>query len=160
MKKKTKQKQKPIKEQAPVFTIGELDLILKIDFRDQDLEKKDQEKTENKDDKYYKLEDLTDIKSLSFLHKNEEVLKRFQVQSRNEILRLLLIGNQNMSKPTQIDYICMGMPKFEGEEEFFNDVLDSITKKVGITLNKKPLKETYRYYIRIEMSHKGKTKEI
>ena len=54
----------------------------------------------------------------------------------------------------------MGMPKFEGEEEFFNDVLDSITKKVGITLNKKPLKETYRYYIRIEMSHKGKTKEI
>ena len=160
MKKKTKQKQKPIKEQAPVFTIGELDLILKIDFRDQDLEKKDQEKTENKDDKYYKLEDLTDIKSLSFLHKNEEVLKRFQVQSKNEILRLLLIGNQNMSQPTQIDYICMGMPKFEGEEEFFNDVLDSITKKVGIILNKKPLKETYRYYIRIEMSHKGKKKEI
>ena len=172
MKKKAKPKQKQVKEETPIFTIGELDLILKIDFRDKDLEKKDKEKSENQenqenpqnqenpDDKYYKLEELTEIKSLSFLHKNEEVLKRFQVQSKNDILKLLLIGNQNMNKPTQIDYICMGMPKFEGEEEFFNDVLDSITKKMGITLNKKPLKETYRYCIKIEMSHKGKQQEI
>ena len=76
-----------------------------------------------------KLEELTELKSLSFLHKNEEVLKRFEVQSKNEILKLLLIGSQNMEKQALIDYVSFGFPTFKDDEEFFNDVLDSITKK-------------------------------
>ena len=76
------------------------------------------------------------------------------------MLRLLLIGSQNMEKQTQIDYICFNIPKFEEEEEFFNDVLDYITKKNGITFNKTALSNNGRYSIKIEMSHKGETKEI
>ena len=90
-----KKNQKTSKEN-PVFTIGELNLILKIDFRDEDLKIKEKDKQEkNIKEDYYKLEDLTELKSLSFLDNNKEVLKRFQLKSNNEILRLLLIGSQN-----------------------------------------------------------------
>ena len=144
---------------SPVFTIGELDIILKIDFRDEDLKKKENN-SENNEDQYYKLEDLTEIKSLSFLHNNKEVLNRFQLKTNNEMLRLLLIGSQNMEKQTQIDYVCFNIPKFEEEEEFFNDVLDYITKKNGITFNKTALSNNGRFSIKIEMTHKGEKKEI
>lgn len=44
-----KKNQKAIKDAtSPVFTIGELDLVLKIDFRDKDLEKKEQEQEQEK----------------------------------------------------------------------------------------------------------------
>ena len=147
---------------SPLFTIGELNIILKIDFHDEDLEIKDQGNKENqKNEKnYYKLEDLKDIKSLSFLHKKEEILNRFHLKTNNEFLRLLIIGSQNMEKQTQIDYICFNIPIFEGEEKFFNDVLDFITKKYGIIFNKIPLSEKGKYSIKIEMSHKGETQEI
>ena len=148
-------------KESPVFTIGELNIILKIDFRDEDLKIKEKDKTENnKDKEYYKLEDLNEIKSLSFLDNNKEVLNRFQLKTNNEMLKLILIGSQNMEKQTEIDYICINIPKFEGEEAFFNNVLDYITKKNGITLNKTPLNMNGKYSIKIEMSHKGEKKEI
>ena len=155
-----KKNQKTSKEN-PVFTIGELNLILKIDFRDEDLKIKEKDKQEkNIKEDYYKLEDLTELKSLSFLDNNKEVLKRFQLKSNNEILRLLLIGSQNMEKQTLIDYVCINIPQFYGEEEFFNNVLDYLTKKHGIILNKTPLNQNGNYSIRIKMSHKGEKKEI
>ena len=152
-----KKNQKSSKE-SPTFTIGELNIILKIDFRDEDLLIKDN--SENNEKNYYKLEDLTEIKSLSFLHKNENVLKRFQLETANEMLRLLLIGSQNMEKQTLIDYVCINIPTFSGEEKFFNDVLDSITKRYGIQLNRTPLNTNGKYSIKIEMSHNGKQQEI
>ena len=152
-----KKNQKSSKE-SPTFTIGELNIILKIDFRDEDLLIKDN--SENNEKNYYKLEDLTEIKSLSFLHKNENVLKRFQLETANKMLRLLLIGSQNMEKQTLIDYVCINIPTFSGEEKFFNDVLDSITKRYGIQLNRTPLNTNGKYSIKIEMSHNGKQQEI
>ena len=65
-----------------------------------------------------------------------------------------------MEKQTPIDYICFNIPKFEGEEEFFNDVLDYFIKKNGITFNKTGLSSNGRFSIKIEISHKGETKEI
>ncbi len=153
-----KKNQKASKENS-TFTIGELNIILKIDFRDEDLEIKD--KAENKSEKqYYKLKDLNEIKSLSFLDKREDILKRFQLKTNNEILKLLLIGSKNMAKQGLIDYVCFNIPKFEEEEEFFNDVLDSITKRYGIIFNKVPLSPNGSYSIKIEMSHKKEKNEI
>ena len=151
-----------ISKDSPVFKIVILDIILKIEFHDEDLEIKEQNNSENQNNekKYYKLEDLKDIKSLSFIHKNEEILKRFHLKANNEFLRLLLIGSQNMEKQSLVDYICFNIPKFEEEEEFFNDVLDFITKKNGIIFNKTPLSNNGKYSIKIEMSHKGETQEI
>ena len=98
-----KKSQKSSKEN-PTFTIGELNIILKIDFRDEDLEIKDNSGNDS-EKQYYKLEELTKIKSLSFLHKNEETLNRFHLETSNEMLKLLLIGSKNMEKRGLIDYI-------------------------------------------------------
>ena len=161
MKKKNQQKQKVIPI-SPVFTMGELNLILKIDFHDDDLEIKDEEKKQegNADKQYYNLEDLKDIKSLKFIEGNEKLINRIKVRANNEILKLLLIGNKNFNTKTQVDFICFGIPKFEEDEEFFNNILDSVMKKTGITLNKTPLDINGKYSIKIEMTHKKKKKEI
>ena len=153
-----KKSQKSSKEN-PTFTIGELNIILKIDFRDEDLEIKDNSGNDS-EKQYYKLEELTKIKSLSFLHKNEETLNRFHLETSNEMLKLLLIGSKNMEKQGLIDYICFNIPKFAEDEEFFNDVLDSITRRYGIVFNKVPLSINGGFSIKIEMSHKGEKQEI
>ena len=49
-----------------------------------------------------------------------------------------------MEKQGLIDYICFNIQKSEDEEEFFNDVLDSITKRYGIIfINKKIMQWFY-----------------
>ena len=158
--KKNQQKQKAQGGGTPLFIMGELDLLLKIDFKDEDLEVVNENAEEG--EKYTKLDldELTEIKSLKFLEKNEKVIDRFQVKPKNEMLKLLLVGNMNSSPKTPIDYICFGRPTFQDEEEFFNDVLDTILKKTGITLNKIPLDVNGKFSIKIEMTHKGKKKEI
>jgi len=158
--KKHQQKQKAQGGGTPLFIMGELDLLLKIDFKDEDLDVKNENAEEGEKNKKLELEDLKEIKSLKFLEKNDKVIDRFQVKPKNEMLKLLLVGNMNSSQKTPIDYICFGRPAFVEEEEFFNDVLDSILKKTGITLNKIPLDPNGKYSIKIEMTHKGKKQEI
>ena len=99
-----------------VLTMGELDLIFKINFKDEDLEKSSKEAKD--DDKYYKLEDLSDIKSLSFLKDKEELWNRIKLCPGNENIKLLLMGGKNCKKKCFIDYIPYGRPKFEGDEEY------------------------------------------
>ena len=159
------------KKQIPmVFTMGELDLTLKIDFKDEELEikeensNKDDEKNEskenNKQKNYYNIEDFKALKDISFLDGNKKIISRFVVNSNNELLKLLLIGNKNSEKQSKIDYICYGYPKFEEEEVFFNEILDFVTEKNGINLNKNPLNQNGNYSINIEMTHKGKKQVI
>ena len=157
--KKNQQKQKG-PTVSPVFTMGEFDITLKIDFRDEDLEIKNEEDKKEDGQKYYNLEDLKAIKDLKFIEKNEKIIDKFKVKSKNNMLKLLLIGNQNSSTKTQIDFIPYGMPKFEGDDEFFNEVFDSVIKKTGITFNKTPLDMNGKYSLKIEMTHKKKKQEI
>ena len=158
--KKKKQEKNP-----SVFSIGKLDLTLSIDFKDEDLEKKESEgenkQEENKNQKnYYNIEDFNNIKDLSFLKENKKILKRFKVKSKNEMLKLLLFGNLNREKKCQIEYISINIPKFEGEEEFFKDILNFVTQKNGLFLNENPIDKNGNYHIKIEMKHTGKYKEI
>ena len=67
-----------------MLAMGEIDLIFRINFRDEDLEKDANSKKKggddkNGDDRYYKVEELTDIKSLAFLEEREEVWVFFNV---------------------------------------------------------------------------------
>ena len=165
---KKSQKKNEVHKIPLVFTIGELDLTLHIDFRDEDLEIREEgkdnsgqnnEQQEN-DKKYYDLEELTELKQLSFLKENKTTLNRFKVKSKNEVLKLFLLGNKNSEKKCQIEYICFGFPKFEGDEDFFNNVLDYVTEKNGLKLNNKPLNINGKYTITIEMTHKGKKQNI
>jgi hypothetical protein len=70
-----------------------------------------------------------------------------------------MIGNLNSEKMSIVDYICFGAPIFTEEEEFFYDILDSVTKRYGIIFNKKPLNVNAGYYIKIEMTY-GSQKKI
>ena len=159
--KKKKQEKNP-----SVFSIGQLDLILSIDFKDEDLEIKENQnegensQADNNQKNYYNIEDFNNIKDLSFLKDNKKVLKRFKIKSKNEMLKLLLFGNLNREKKCQIEYICNNCPKFEGEEEFFKDILNFVTQKNGLFLNESPLDKNGNYNIKIEMKHKGKYNEI
>jgi len=93
MKKKQHKKAALQDNSQKVFTIGELDLTLKIDFRDEDLViEENQEKTTKN------FEDLKELKDLSFIENNKKLLSRIKVTSKNEMFKLLLIGNKNSKK--------------------------------------------------------------
>jgi hypothetical protein len=142
-----------------LFTMGELDLIFKITFKDEDLEKSENNESNNKTE-HYKLEDLNELKDLAFLGENEEIWEKIKVEPANENLKLLLTGSKNTKKKCQIDYICFGRPEFEGEEEFFEDIFDHVTSRCGLNVNKTPLDENGRYSIKIEMKFDKQIKVI
>ena len=138
--------------------MGELDLIFTIIFTDRDLEKPD---AQNEDDKYYKIEDMSSIKDLSFLKdKDEEFLNRIKIHPNNEFTKQLLLGNKISKKKSFIDFVGFGRPKFEGEEEFFNQIFNHVTLKNNLQINSTPLDEGSRYSLIIELKHNGKEQTI
>ena len=150
-------------KESHILVLGELDIILKIDFKDEDLEIKPEDDSSIKKGgpkKYYKFRHLNEISSLSFLQNNNDIINRIQLTSKKELIKLLLIGNRNSEKKSIIDYICFGAPIFEKDELFFNSFLDSITKRYGIIFNKKPLNINAGYSIKIEMTYGSQKKEI
>jgi len=152
-----------LEKESHILVLGELDIILKIDFKDEDLEIKPEDDSSIKKGgpkKYYKFRHLNEISSLSFLQNNNDIINRIQLTSKKELIKLLLIGNRNSEKKSIIDYICFGSPIFEKDELFFNSFLDSITKKYGIIFNKKPLNINAGYSIKIEMTYGSQKKEI
>ena len=152
-----------LEKESHILVLSELDIILKIDFKDEDLEIKPEDDSSIKKGgpkKYYKFRHLNEISSLSFLQNNNDIINRIQLTSKKELIKLLLIGNRNSEKKSIIDYICFGAPIFEKDELFFNSFLDSITKKYGIIFNKKPLNINAGYSIKIEMTYGSQKKEI
>ena len=143
-----------------LFTMGELDLIFKITFKDEDLEKSKSENESNNKTEHYKLEELNELKDLAFLADNEEIWEKIKLEPANENLKLLLTGSKNTKKKCQIDYICFGRPKFEGDEEFFEDIFEHVTSRSGLNVNKTPLDENGRFSIRIEMKFDKQIKVI
>jgi hypothetical protein len=98
-KKQTKgNKQKDKKDEGPkpqLLCIGSVDLVFKLDLTDKDLEKKD---AKSNDDKYYKLDDFSDIKSLEFLKNNKPLWDRIVLKPGNDSIKQLLIGNKASKK--------------------------------------------------------------
>ena len=127
-----KQQNQSQNDSSPLlFTMGELDLIFRIDFKEEDLEKEETESKSNekesnkeKSSNYYKLEDIKDLKDLSFIKDNEDLWDRIKLKSGNDNIKLLLIGNKNAKTKVKIEYICFGRPKFEEDTEFFEDIFD------------------------------------
>ena len=160
-KKQTKgTKKKEVKEEAPkpaLLCIGFVDLVFKLDLTDKDLEKKD---AKDNDDKYYKLEDFTDIKSLEFLKNNKSLWDRIVLKPGNDSVKQLLVGNKASKKKCLVEYIGYGRPKFEGDEEFFEEIFTYVTEKNYLTINKTPLDDGARSSVSIILTHRGKTQKI
>ena len=161
-------KQRPQNEIVPsLFTMEELDLIFRIDFKKEDLEKEESEskssqKENSKEDNnnLYKLEEINNLKDLSFIKDNEELWDRIKLKPGNDNLKLLLIGNKNAKKKVQVEYICFGRPKFEEDQEYFEEIFEHVTNKNGLFINKTPLDEGGRFSLKIEMRYGNEAKTI
>jgi hypothetical protein len=164
-KKSKSSKSKHAKEaNSQLFAMGELDLIFKIDFKKDDLKiepssSSNEDSSESKSE-YYTFEDINELKDLSFLEEKEDLWDKFQLRPGNENLKILLMGNKNTKKKCQIDYVCFGKPKFEDDDEFFEEIFDHVTSKCGLNVNKTPLDENARYSLKIEMKSGTETKTI
>ena len=155
-------------EATPVmFAMGHVDLIFSLNLTDKDLEKPDQNNEQNdgkkkgkEEDKYYKLEDLTSIQSLNFMKDKKEIWDKIVLNGGNDTIKQLLIGNKASKRKCHIDYIGYGRPKFEGEEEFFDEIYNYVTSKNHLTISKTPLIEGSSSSLTIILKHKGKTQTI
>ena len=136
-------------EATPVmFAMGHVDLIFSLNLTDKDLEKPNSNNEQNdgkqkgkEEDKYYKLEDLTSIQSLNFMKDKKEIWDKIVLNGGNDTIKQLLIGNKASKRKCHIDYIGYGRPKFEGEEEFFDEIYNYVTSKNHLTISKTPLIE-------------------
>ena len=158
-KKDTKQKQNE-EPQFSGFTLamGQMDLIMEINFKDEDLLNPN---SSSNDDKYLNIEKFESIKDLSFLQdKKEDFLNTIKIKPNNNFVKQLLLGNIISKKKCFIDFICYGRPKFEGEEEFFEKIFDYVTVNNKLQINKTPLQEGSRWSLIIDMKHKDINKKI
>ena len=76
-----------LEKESHILVLGELDIILKIDFKDEDLEIKPEDDSSIKKGgpkKYYKFRHLNEISSLSFLQNNNDIINRIQLTSKKE----------------------------------------------------------------------------
>ena len=168
---KTKSKASGFSDSNPtMFTMGYVDLVFKLNLTDKDLEKPSDEnqnneqnqekKKENEEDKYFKLEDLNSILDLNFIKDKKEIWDKIIVSGGNDTMKQLLIGNKTSKKKCKIDFIGFGRPKFEGDEDFFDEIFNYVTAKNHLIINKTPLDEGARSSLTIILSHKGKTQTI
>jgi len=164
---RTKTKSGGFAEATPVmFAMGHVDLIFSLNLTDKDLEKPDSDNQQSdgkkgkEEDKYYKLEDLTSISSLNFMKDKKEIWERIVLNGGNDTIKQLLIGNKASKRKCHIDYIGYGRPKFEGEEEFFDEIYNYVTSKNHLTISKTPLIEGGSSSLTIILKHKGKTQTI
>ena len=158
-KKNAKEKEKQNKEQlgGNIFAMGQMDLIFEMVFDDKDLEKPD---GQNSEDPYYKIEELNSIKDLSFLKEKKEFYNTIKVKPNNEFMKQVLLGNKISKKKNFIDLICYGRPKFEGEEEFFDEIFNHVTVNNGFQINQTPLEEGSRFSLVIQLKHKRYPEQI
>ena len=167
---KSKSKASGFSDSSPaMFTMGYVDLIFKLNLSDKDLEKpssdenqnnEGQEKNKKNDENKYKLEDINSIKDLEFIQDKKEIWDKIIVSGGNDTMKQLLIGNKASKKKCRIDFIGYGRPKFEGEEEFFDEIYNYVTAKNHLIINKTPLDEGSRSSLTILLMHQGQTKSI
>ena len=151
--KEKQNKQKP-KETPGCLSFGKLDLIYKIEFSEKDLEKP--EKDEN-GDKYYNIEDFNSIKDLEFIKDKKTIWDKITLNSNNATLEQLLIANKMSKKKMNVEYIGYGRPKFENDEEFFQQIFNHVNEKNHFDLNEKAFVEDGSYSLKFELTFKDKT---
>ena len=150
-----KNKQK-IKEAVPLtLSFGRLDLIYKLEFTEQDLLKPENEQSDG--DKYYDISNFNSIKDLEFMKDKKNIYDKIQLIPNNSTLEQLLIATKISKKKMHIDYIGYGRPKFEGDEEFFNEIFECVNEKNHIDINQNPLSESGPYTFAFEFKYKNKT---
>ena len=150
-----KQNKQKIKEAIPLaLSFGKIDIIYRIEFTEKDLEKPE---NENQDEKYYDIENINSIKDLSFIKEKKNIWDKFQLIPNNSTLEQLIIANKIAKKKMHVDYIGYGSPKFEGDDEIFNEIFAYVNEKHFIDINLRALIDSPAYSITFELFFKDKT---
>ena len=150
-----KQNKQKIKEAIPLaLSFGKIDIIYRIEFSEKDLEKPE---NENQDEKYYDIEKINSIKDLSFMKEKKNIWDKIQLIPNNSTLEQLIIANKIAKKKMHVDYIGYGSPKFEGDDEYFNEIYAYVNEKHHIDINSRSLTDSPAYSIIFEMFFKDKT---
>jgi len=151
------------KESTPsILSMGIISLTFRISFSDEDLEKREEktnnnENNENKSKSYYNIDDFKSIKDLKFLEERKEVWNKFELIPKNTTLEHLLLANSLRKKKIITEYIGFGRPNFTGEEKFFEEIFNHISKKYNILFNKTPLDNKKECNLNFEFIHKRKS---
>jgi hypothetical protein len=147
-------KQKGKDSNSFCLSFGKLDLIYKIEFSEQDLEKPE---GENNEEKYYNIENFNSLSDLKFIKEKKQIWDKIQLIPNNYTLEQLTFGNKIAKRKMIIDYICYGRPKFEGDEEFFDEIFCYVNEKNNLDINSKPFIESSSYSMTFELSFKKNT---
>ena len=141
------------------LSIGELDLILEINFTDKELENP---KPEDESKKYYKLENINTLSDLSFISSlSPDFINKIKLKPNNHLIRQLLLGNKISKKKNVVELICYNLPTFENENEtFFKKIFEQVCINHKLNINKKPLHKDGRYSLILQLKHKKEYKEI
>ena len=149
-----KQNKQKIKEAIPLsLSFGKFDFVYKLEFTEKDLEKPDGKE----DDKYYDIESFNSIKDLQFLKDKKNIWDKIQIVPNNSTLEQLMVGNKISKKKMHVEYIAYDRPKFEGDDEFFNEIFNYVNDKNFIDINQKPFNESGNYSFTFEFYFKDKT---
>ena len=157
---------KKSKESTPsILSMGIISLTFRISFSDEDLEKIEEktnnndnnDNNENKSKSYYNIDDFKSIKDLKFLEERKEVWDKFELIPKNTTLEHLLLANSLRKKKIITEYIGFGRPCFTGDEKFFEEIFNHISKKYNILFNKTPLDKKIECDLNFEFIHKRKS---
>jgi len=128
-------KQKP-KESPGCLSFGKLDLIYKIEFTEKDLEKTEEEmQKEENGSKYKNIEDFNTLQDLNFIKDKKNIWDKITLKPNNGTLEQLLTANKISKKKMVIEYIGYGLPKFEGDDEFFLEIYNYVNEKHNLEIN-------------------------
>ena len=159
--KKKKSKEPPrLSQQGVLLSMGNLDLILRFDFTDEDLEipldsDASKQSKQSSSPQYYRIENFNSIADLQFMENRQELWNKIKIIPNNHTLKQLLLALKTTKAKYFIDYIPFGRPTFTGDEEFFGEIFNYCTERGGLYVNRTEIGEA-GHTLRFEFTHKGK----
>ena len=83
--------------------------------------------------------------------KKKNIWDKITLKPNNGTLEQLLFANKMSKKKMNLEYIGYGRPKFEGDEEFFQEIFNYVNEKNHFILNDKSLIEDGPYSLKFEL---------
>ena len=132
-----------------ILSWGAVDLILDITWTMEELI-----------DLELEWDNLNTLEDIRFLKEKKDLWSKFELSTTNPTLLTLLFLNKTSKKKSYIDYIPFGLPKFEGDDEYFSEVIKTVTEKNYLNINENALDENGRFSVIIKMHYEDKSKKI
>ena len=135
-----KDKEEKNSESKPtILSTGIIDLTFRINFSDEDLERKEESENNeniNNTKSYYSIHDFKKISDLEFIKDRKEIWDKIQLIPNNTTLKHLLLANVMRKKKVITEYIGFGRPVLQMTNDFLKKYLLIFLKKIILYLIK------------------------